>query len=444
MRLAEATVPNDAVTGAGADASAPSYRYPLALLTTIYVFNFVDRQVVNIVAEPIKREFGLADWQLGSLTGLAFAVLYTLAGFPIARLAERGDRARIIGAAVIAWSGFTALCGLAGSFVQLLAARIGVGLGEAGCTPAAHSLIADIVPREKRASALAIYTMGAPIGGVIGLVGGGFIAAQWGWRAVFFVAAAPGVVLMLLALFTLPEPRRGLQVAAAPSPPFRETVGLLLRKRSFVLLATGGSAASFFYYGLNAFFPSFILRNHAAALESHAATLGIGPPALLGLILGVGGGVGGVAGAVMGGRLGDAWAKRDAGGNAALAALGASLSVPVLIAGLLAPSLWLSAGLIALGAAIYAGWVGSFYAATLGLVPPQSRATASALMLFIINLVGIGLGPLCVGLLSDRLALRLGDADGLRWAMVAIATVGIIAGVTFRAARAPLRRDTVG
>ena len=423
---------------------ASSYGYPLALLTTIYVFNFVDRQIVTIVAEPIKTEFALADWQLGLLTGLAFALLYTLAGFPIARLAERGNRPRIIATAVLAWSGFTAACGLAGSFVQLLAARIGVGLGEAGCTPAAHSLIADLVTREKRASALAIYTMGAPIGGVIGLIVGGFVAAQWGWRSVFFVAASPGALLALLAWLTLPEPRRLAQAATLqPARPMRSTVAGLLNNSAFRRLAIGGSAASFFYYGLNAFYPSFYFRAHAAELGARAAALGLGPAALLGLILGVGGGIGGITGAVLGGRLGDTWARSGAGGYAALPALGTALSVPVLLIALLVPSLWLSAALVGLGAAIYAGWVGSFYAGLLGLVVPQSRATASALMLFIINLVGIGLGPLSVGLLSDVLSARLGPAEGLRWAMVATAMVGLIACAAFMAAREPLRQSTL-
>ena len=188
---------------------SPAYtRYAMFLLLGIYIVNFLDRAVVNILAEPIKNDLGLADWQLGLMSGLAFAIFYTVLGIPIARMAERKNRPIIIGTAVALWSGFTALSGTANSFIQLVIFRIGVGVGEAGCTPPAHSLIADYVPKEKRASALAFYSMGTPLGGLLGLVMGGLVADAYGWRAAFLVAGAPGVLFALLCWFTLKEPRK--------------------------------------------------------------------------------------------------------------------------------------------------------------------------------------------------------------------------------------------
>ena len=177
--------------------------YAMWLLLGIYAINFLDRQVINILAEPIKLELGLADWQLGLMSGLAFALFYTVLGIPIARFAERSNRPIIIGSAVAVWSGFTALCAIATNFWQLIFFRIGVGVGEAGCTPPAHSLISDYVPKEKRASALAFYSMGTPIGGLMGLVMGGLVADAYGWRAAFLVAGVPCVLFALLAIFTL-------------------------------------------------------------------------------------------------------------------------------------------------------------------------------------------------------------------------------------------------
>ena len=188
--------------------SAAYTRYAMFLLLGIYIVNFLDRSVVNILAEPIKQELHLADWQLGMMSGLAFALFYTVLGIPIARLAERSNRPIIIGTATAVWSGFTMLSGTASSFIQLIAYRIGVGVGEAGCTPPAHSLIADYVPKERRASALAFYSMGTPLGGLLGLVMGGLVADAYGWRAAFLVAGLPGIVFALLTWFTLKEPRK--------------------------------------------------------------------------------------------------------------------------------------------------------------------------------------------------------------------------------------------
>jgi predicted MFS family arabinose efflux permease len=204
-------------------------RYALWLLLAIYTLNFVDRQIVAVLGEDIKRDLSLTDTQLGLLGGLAFAVFYTVLGIPIARFAERGNRVGIISAALVVWSGFTALCGTAGNFVQILLYRFGVGVGEAGCTPPAHSLISDYVRPEKRASALALYSMGVPIGTFGGFAIGAIIAANYGWRAAFFIVGIPGIILGLLAFFTLKEPRKlGLSMPPAVKTQFGAALKELL------------------------------------------------------------------------------------------------------------------------------------------------------------------------------------------------------------------------
>lgn len=426
--------------------SGASYHYSISLLAVIYLFNFVDRQIVNIVAEPIKAEFQLADWQLGAMTGLSFAILYTLCGFPIARWTERGDRAKIIGLAVISWSLFTAACGFAQNFVQFVLARIGVGLGEAGCTPPAHSLICDIAPPSKRASALAFYSMGAPIGQLLGMAMGGFIAAEWGWRAVFFLAGAPGILLAVLAVFTLPEPRRLLRSKSAdesPPMPFWPTIRMLLDNRTFLLLAGGGAAASLVFYGLGAFYGSFFLRNHAAQLQQAAASMGMQPIGFLGLALGLTGGVAGVVGALGGGRIADIWIKRNGAAYVLLPAICTAVAAPLLMAAMLVPDLWLSIAFVTAASLLNSAFTGAVFAAALGLVEPRSRATASALMLFILNIVGLGLGPLLIGLLSDALGASLGSATGLRLGMACAATAGWAAAAFFWVARKRIQFDTI-
>ena len=214
--------------------TSPRYRtYVLALLVVVYVFNFLDRQIVTILAEPIKVDLGLNDTQIGLMTGLAFALFYTVLGIPIARLADRANRVSIISVALVIWSGMTALSGFAQNFWQMLAARIGVGVGEAGCSPPAHSLIADYYPPEKRASALSIYALGIPFGSILGLLAGGWIAEIYGWRTAFFVVGVPGIALAALVKLTLREPLRGMsdhtKANDTEQPSLGETLRTLLR-----------------------------------------------------------------------------------------------------------------------------------------------------------------------------------------------------------------------
>src|SRR5690606_16252381 len=257
--------------------SARSVDYVVGLLFLVYLLNYLDRQIVNILAEPIKRELGLADWQLGLMTGLAFAVFYTFLGIPLARYADRPrtNRGRLIAVCLAVWSAMTALCGLAGNFMQLLAARIGVGVGEAGCSPAAHSLISELVPKERRATAMGVYSLGIPLGKLVGMVVGGVVAQTLGWRMAFIAVGAPGIALAALAWFTLPSPVRTQAGAAPGQASLRDAFNELAKIRTFWWISLGGAFMAFVSYGQTAFMGSFFIRVHGLSVGEAGVLLGI-------------------------------------------------------------------------------------------------------------------------------------------------------------------------
>jgi MFS family permease len=428
--------------------------YAMGLLLLIYVMNFVDRQVVNILAEPIKRELGLLDWQIGAMSGLAFALFYTVLGLPIARMAERGHRPYIIASALAVWSLFTALCGLTQNFVQLLLARIGVGVGEAGCTPPAHSLITDYVPKEKRASALAFYAMGTPLGSLVGLGLGGVIADAYGWRMAFIVCGVPGVVLAIVAALTLVEPRirataaelRQRAEAMRDARPFREAMATLRRKRTFWLVSFAAAVKAFIGYGQAPFAASFFYRVHGEEIAALAAQFGLQSGGFIGLSLGLMAGLGGAAGAFMGGVIADKYGGRDYRAYVSVPAIASLAVIPIYAAGIMAPSALFALGCLLLGSVLGTLWYGPVYATAQTIVPPHMRATASAILLFIINLIGLGLGPLAVGALSDVLGLGfgLGEAEGVRYALLISSFTGLIAAALFWMARKTIRAEMEG
>ncbi|PZQ57290.1 MAG: MFS transporter [Phenylobacterium zucineum] len=424
-----------------------AYRgYALGLLMVIYVVNFVDRQVVSILAEPIKRDLGLADWQLGLMTGLAFAMLYTVLGLPIARIAERGDRPLIIAAAVAVWSGFTALSGMAQTFTHLILARIGVGVGEAGCTPPALSLIADTVPREQRASAVSVYMLGAPVGSILGLALGGLIADAFGWRMAFVVVGLPGLLLAVVAALTLREPRRRLARAAAAEPPpgIRDALRELAASRTYWRVVGGVTIKSFASYGALAFTGSFFFRNFPVELAEMAAGFGLKSAGFLGLALGVTSGLTAMIGTLLGGRLADHFARKDARAFAVIPAVGAIAGLPFSLAALNADSLLAAFAFLLAPGLLGSMWLGPAYGVVQSLVQPQTRATATAVMLFVANLIGLGLGPLFVGILSDVLVAQgLTDADAIRWSMMSFALLALPCAWLFWSARRSMREDIV-
>lgn len=439
-----------ASSGALAAQVTPGYRrYALWVLLIIYILNFLDRQIVTILAEPIKQELGLKDWQLGMMTGLAFAIFYTVLGIPIARYAERGNRPMIISAAVAAWSLFTMLCGFAQSFWQLVLARVGVGIGEAGCTPPAHSLISDYVEREKRASALAFYSLGTPIGALLGMALGGLIADAWGWRTAFLVAGAPGLLMAVVAATTLVEPRKRLSADLAArqkaGPSFREALAEIRGKRTFWLIAFGVSIKAFIGYGSGVFIAPFFFRNHGAELTQIAAGYGLGLAGFLGLTLGIVVGLTGAVGIWAGGQLADRYGAKDLRHYMGIPAVSTLLGIPVYITALFVESAVLALVLMAIPPILNGLWYGPAYAAIQGLVRPETRATATAILLFIVNLIGLGMGPLVVGAVSDLLSgpFRLGPAEGVRWSLALFNLFGIVASVLFWLARGSIREEMV-
>lgn len=424
-------------------------RYALCVLMLIYAFGYLDRQVVNILAEPIKNELHLSDSALGLLTGLAFALFYTLLGLPVARLADRFDRSRIISISLFVWSSCTALSGLASSYVSLLLLRIGVGIGEAGCNPPATSLIADVVPRHRRASAMSIFALGNPIGSLLGLAVGGIIAATLGWRAAFLIAGLPGIALALLAWLTLPEPRRDRKQAEdVPTigEAFREFGG----KPTFWLLGLGAAMMAFVHYGNIAFYSSFFLRNHADGLASsvvwaHDATgIDLPPLALLGIALGLMMGVFGALGIVAGGKIADRVGARNPAAYMTAPFVAAAAQVPFCIMGLFVENVWLALGLFCVPAFLTTIWFGPVMAVAAGLVGPRVRSTSGAMLQLIINLIGLGLGPLSIGILSDLIAGTGGDSgQSLRFALAASSATGLLAALCFFRARAYIARDMI-
>lgn len=427
-----------------------AYRsYALGLLMVIYVLNMLDRQVVSILAEPIKQDLGLADWQLGLMTGLAFAVLYTFLGIPLARYAERGDRPLIIAGAVAVWSGFTALCGMAQNFTQLVLARIGVGVGESGCTPPALSLIADTVPKEERASAVSIYMLGAPIGSLVGLSIGGVLTDAFGWRTAFLVVGAPGLLVALIAALTLREPRRRQRMAAAMAPAadrpsFRDALRELAGKRAYWFMLSGITVKSFMSYGALAFFASFFFRNHGAELNEFAGRFGLGPAGFLGIALSLTSGAMAIVGTLLGGRLADHFARRDQRSYAVIPAIGAVAGLPFSLAALFSDSLLMALGFLLIPGLMNALWLGPGYGVIQSLVQPHTRATATAIVLFVANLVGLGLGPLGVGIISDLLASRgFSSGEAIRWSLASFAVLAFPCAWLFWSARKTMRDEIV-
>jgi MFS family permease len=425
-------------------------RYVLGLLVVIYTLGFLDRQVINILAEPIKTDLHLGDAQLGALTGLAFALFYTLLGVPIARVADRYDRSRVIAGSLAVWSGFTALCGMATGFWSLFAMRVGVGIGEAGCSPPAVSLIADIVPKAKRASAMAIYSLGNPIGSLLGLAFGGIVAAQFGWRVAFLVAGLPGLAVAVLVLLTLRDPRHMLAVASEPTPSFREALHEIAGKRSFWLIGLGAAMMAFISYGKTAFYASFFLRNHADGLAAAASALddvtgvALKPIALLGMLLGILLGVAGGCGVMLGGWLADRAGRNGVRHYMTAPSVAAIAQIPFFVAALFVDGFWASLALFCVPGVLTAIWFGPVFAVVTGLVRVRVRSTAGAMLQLIINIIGLGLGPLTVGLLSNALsATPGGDGESLRLSMAICSLAGALAAAFFISARRYLPRDTI-
>ncbi len=373
-----------------------SARYTLGLLLVIYVVNHIDRQVMSILAESIKVDLDLSDTQLGLLMGGGFAIFYTFAGIPIARFADRSNRSNIIAAALVIWSAMTVASGLARNFGQLMAARIGVGVGEAGCTPPAHSIISDTFPPERRATALSTYQLGVPIGTLFGLIAGGYLAEGLGWQTAFFVVGIPGIFLAIVAKFTLQEPIRGRFDTGVHGEveSLGKTIGFMANLASMRHVLIGSSVQTLFLFGAASFHAVFLQRIHGLSISEAGLRLG--------LIAGITGGIS-VFGA---GWLADRMNSRDPRWIWWIPAIGAVLSLPFSYFAYSTENTSLAIGMIAAATFLNHSYSGLTHAIMQGLVKPRMRATMSAIALFVMNLVGGGLGPIAVGQLSDRFGLR--------------------------------------
>lgn len=405
------------------------YRYyVLALLTLGYVFNFVDRQVMTILIEPIKTEFGATDTQMGLLSGLAFALFYATLGIPVARLADRWSRRNVLAISMTTWSAITALCATATGFWHLLLLRIGVGIGEAGGTPPSQSLLADYFPPEKRAFAQGVLATAPNIGILVGLFGGALIAEAYGWRLVFLIFGIPGVLLAVLIQLTIKEPPKVREAQSQVDQGLFSALGRIVRLPSFTHIMVGVGFTGIAGYGLGVWSPSFLVRVHGMSLVD------------AGLYLGLIGVFGGGFGTIFSGLLVDALARRDARWQLWVPAIGIFIALPTQLAFLLWPvdhrlavggAIDIPFALIFMGlSAIFASfWIAPSYAAVQNLVPQYWRTQASALMLLAINLLGMGLGPLVVGLLSDALVSY--GAESVRYALAIGVSVSVVGGIAY-------------
>lgn len=407
-------------------------RYVLGLLAIVYVFNFMDRQILAILLEPIKQEMLLSDTQLGLLSGIVFALFYVTLGIPIARLADRRSRVNIISISIFLWSLMTALSGFATNFTQLLLARVGVGVGEAGCTPPSHSLISDYYAKEQRSSALGIYSLGMPIGGFLGILAGGWIAQIYGWRAAFLVVGIPGLLLALLVKLTLREPERGSadgqQQAAATVPPVREVLRFLIQRKSFVHITLATSLLAFTGFASASWIPPFLIRSHG---------MGLGE---LGTALAVLTVIGGVAGTLGGGFLGDRLMKRDVRWSVWMPVIVMLIGVPFSIAGLLVENRYLALGLWLVPTLSYYVYVGPVMALIQRLVGIRIRAMSVAIFFFCTNLIGMGCGPLVIGFLSD-FTRRYFAQDSLRYSLMIASLFMVWASLHYLLAARSMRTD---
>ncbi|KQN81257.1 spinster family MFS transporter [Sphingomonas sp. Leaf62] len=403
-------------------------RITLAMLLLVYSFNFLDRQILAILAQPVQRDLGLDDGQMGMLGGLAFAVLYSTLAIPLALIADRTSRTWVITISLAVWSAFTALCGTAQNFAQMFLYRLGVGVGEAGGVAPSYALIADTFPPERRARALAIYSLGIPLGAAGGVLLGGYIAQAVEWRTAFYAVGLAGIVIAPFFRLLVKDPPRA--AVAADRIPVGRVFGILSRKPSFWLLAFGAAAGSMCGYGVGFWMPSLMMRSFGLDLIQTGQFFGA-------LLL-----TGGVAGILLGGSLGDRLGARNKRWYALLPALCYVLGTPLFIAGTLSNG-WLAAfALFVVPQALVYVWLGPVLTAVQHLVPAHMRATASACFLLINNLIGLGLGSWVVGQLSKGLAPTYGS-ESLRYAIAAALCLYLVAGALMALASRRLERDWV-
>ncbi|WP_022963042.1 spinster family MFS transporter [Halopseudomonas pelagia] len=413
----------------------PRYRrYALFLLVLAYTSSHVDRNIVGILIEPLKADLLLSDTQLGFLSGIAFALFYATLGIPIAVWADRSNRRNIIAWSIGIWSVMTAVCGLAQNFWQLAAARVGVGIGEAGSSPPSHSMLADLYPKEQRSSAMSIYALGVYFGIMLGFMIGGFVAEWWGWRAAFFVVGLPGLAIALLVRFTMIEPPRGFadggaKPAALQKVNVKAGFAVLWRVRTTRHVVIGVTLTALVGYGSIVWAPAFLIRSHGLT------------PAQVGLFLGPVMGIVGGLGAYIGGILADRLAAKRQAWNAWIVGLAKVMAIPFIVSFYLIDSTFWALVVYMPAAFLGAFYLGPSFAMIQSLTPLRSRALASAIMLFVLNLVGLGFGPQLIGIASDVMRQWF-DNDSLRYALLGAAFINLWAAYHYYLAGKTIASDT--
>jgi predicted MFS family arabinose efflux permease len=436
----EAATPADSFPGHG---TKPYRAYIMGVLLIIYGFNLADRGLVALLQEKFKPEFHLSDFELGLLGGPAFALCNALAGLPMARLSERFNRIGVLAICTTLWSVMTACCGLAVSFPMLLLARFGVGIGEAGCLPPTQSVISDYFPASKRASAIAIHLTAIPIGTIAASIVGAFVADLYGWRMAFIAVGAPGVLVALICWLTVKEPPRGGGASdKVEAPGFRAALKELSGKASFWHIALATGLVNFAAVGNGQYLVSFMLRTYHISLTQVGVVLG---PLVGGVT---------VLSVYIVGKMISRLAEKDRAWLARWPAIGVAIGVPVTLAAYMAPSFGIMTVLLVVSLVCANAYLISLYTTAQGVAPPRMRATASAVVIIVINTIGYGLGPPAIGALSDFLkdhvvALGLSDsahasAQGLRYALMCGALVNLWAAVHYLIGSTKLKKDWVG
>lgn len=438
------------MTGGAAGNGAGYRAYVLFALIVVYTINFIDRQILGILAIPIQADLGLTDTELGLMRGVSFALFYSTLGVPVAFLADRMNRVRIMTVALSLWSAATMACGLATNFVQMFVARMAVGVGEAGGVAPAYSIVSDYFPPRQRAIALGIYSFGVPLGSAIGIVFGGVIATLLDWRSAFFIVGALGLLVAPVFFLTVREPVRGGLDGAGEKPAparFSEVVATLLRKPSFWLLSVGGAASSIVAYGMFAWMPAFFVRLFGDQLPG----LFVGFPSFLmppdpgpvlyaayfyGAILAIGG----VFGIWLGGAIADRYGARFKGIYALAPGAAFALTIPFMVIGLNTQSLAVAFLVFLLPTAFSLAWLGPALSAFQNMAPPNMRATAGAVFLLINNLIGLGFGDFFIGRMSDFYKAQYGD-ESLRYSMLTAVGFYVIAALLYFIAAPRVKKD---
>ena len=411
-------------------AARPSIRryYVLALLTVIYALNFLDRTIFNVLIEPIKKEFALSDTTMGLLAGFGFVLFYSVLGIPIARIADRFNRRNIVSIALAFWSAMTVFCGMAQSVAALALARIGVGIGESGGTPASQSIVADLFSKNERPRALGIYAIGTYLGVFLGYFIGGYINQYYGWRMAFYVAGLPGLALAAVLWLTVAEPKRGAMAETFKPEPIGPTLAFLASQRTFITLLVGFCLTTYTNYATSAWIPPFLARVHhlsSAEIGTYAGTFK---------------GLCGIAGTLLGGVVVAQISRRDDRWKLWAPAIMSGLAGPIFVVCMLTPSFRVMVWTLGLFSVFVGFHLGPIFAVAQTIAKTSMRALAAATVLLTATCFGQGVGPLAVGYLNDVLKAAYG-AEAVRYSLMIAALATVLAALFFILAAQSIRAD---